>query len=42
MTTDDILEHLFDECREDHLGLCRIVNAVRLGVGIDNQAEIAC
>lgn len=29
MTADDILDNLVEECHEDHVGLWRIVNAVR-------------
>jgi hypothetical protein len=33
MTTDDVLECLVEECHEDHVGLWRIVNAVRFDLG---------
>ncbi len=39
MTTDDVLESLADECREDHVGLWEIVNAVQLDLGSTNPVE---
>jgi len=39
MTCDDVLEGLVEECQEDHVGLWRIVNAVRLDVGAKNPIE---
>jgi hypothetical protein len=33
MTPDEVLESLVEECREDHVGLWRIVNAVRFDLG---------
>jgi hypothetical protein len=39
MTPDDILESLVEECREDHVGLWRIVNAVRFDLGSRNPSE---
>lgn len=39
MTSDDILESLVEECHEDHVGLWRIVNAVRDDLGSTNPAE---
>ena len=33
MTPDEVLESLAEECQEDHVGLWRIVNAVRLDLG---------
>jgi hypothetical protein len=33
MTPEDVLECLVEECREDHVGLWRIVNAVRFDLG---------
>jgi len=39
MTLDDILESLVEECHEDHVGLWRIVNAVRLDLGSRNPIE---
>lgn len=39
MTPDDVLESLVEECQEDHVGLWRIVNAVRLDLGAANPGE---
>ncbi len=39
MTPDEVLESLVEECREDHLGLWRIVNAVRFDLGSANPSE---
>jgi hypothetical protein len=39
MTPDDILEGLVAECHEDHVGLWRVVNAVRFDLGSANPAE---
>jgi hypothetical protein len=39
MTADDVLEGLVEECHEDHVGLWRIVNAVRLDLGSTNPVE---
>jgi hypothetical protein len=33
MTPRDVLESLIEECHEDHVGLWRIVNAVRFDLG---------
>src|SRR5690348_1353207 len=33
MTTEDVLESLIEECREDHVGLWRVVKAVRYDLG---------
>jgi hypothetical protein len=33
LTPEDVLESLVEECQEDHLGLWRIVNAVRFDLG---------
>jgi hypothetical protein len=40
MTLDDVLESLVEECHEDHVGLWRIVNAVRFDLGSSNPSEI--
>src|SRR5438128_1634845 len=40
MTPDDALESLVEECHEDHVGLGRIVNAVRFDLGSGNPTEI--
>lgn len=39
MTPDDVLESLVEECLEDHVGLWRIVNAVRFDLGARNPIE---
>lgn len=39
MTSQDILENLVDECHEDHVGLWRVVNAVRYDLGFTNPME---
>lgn len=33
MKSDDVLESLFEESHEDHVGLWRVVNAVRFDLG---------
>src|SRR5689334_16333546 len=40
MTTDDVLESLAEECHDDHVGLWRIVNAVRYDLGSTDPSEI--
>lgn len=40
MTSDDVLENLLEECHEDHVGLWRIINAVRWDLGSENSADI--
>jgi hypothetical protein len=39
MTPDEVLESLVEECREDHVGLWRIVNAVRFDLGSADAAQ---
>lgn len=39
MTPDDVLESLVEECQEDHVGLWRVVNAVRFDLGSQNPLE---
>lgn len=39
MTPEDVLESLVEECREDHIGLWRIINAVRFDLGSANPAQ---
>jgi hypothetical protein len=39
MTADDVLESLVEECHEDHVGLWRVVNAVRFDLGSTNPPE---
>jgi hypothetical protein len=39
MTPDEILESLVHECQEDHVGLWRIVNAVRFDLGSTDPAQ---
>jgi hypothetical protein len=39
MTTDDVLESLVEECHEDHVGLWRIVNAVRFDLGSTDPSQ---
>jgi hypothetical protein len=39
MTPDEVLESLAEECYEDHVGLWRIVNAVRFDLGSTNPSE---
>jgi hypothetical protein len=40
MTAEDVLESLAEECHEDHVGLWRIVNAVRFDLGAAKPSEI--
>jgi hypothetical protein len=40
MTADEVLESLVQECHEDHVGLWRVVNAVRFDLGSSNPSEI--
>src|SRR3989442_784846 len=39
MTPEDVLESLVEECHEDHVGLWRIVNAVRFDLRSSNSME---
>lgn len=39
MSTEDVLESLVEECHEDHVGLWRIVNAVRFDLGSRTPTE---
>jgi hypothetical protein len=39
MTPDDVLESLAEECHEDHVGLWRIVNAVRFDLGSTDPSK---
>jgi hypothetical protein len=39
MTPDEVLASLVEECREDHVGLWRIVNAARFDLGSVNPTE---
>jgi hypothetical protein len=39
MTPEDVLESLTEECYEDHVGLWRIVNAVRFDLGSASPSE---
>jgi len=39
MTPDDVLKSLIEECHEDHVGLWRIANAVRLDLGTSEPEE---
>lgn len=39
MSPEDVLESLVEECQEDHVGLWRIVNAVRFDLGSGNPTE---
>jgi hypothetical protein len=39
MTPDDVLESLVEECHEDHVGLWRVVNAVRFDLGATNPSQ---
>ena len=39
MTPEEVLESLTQECSEDHVGLWRIVNAVRFDLGSTNPAQ---
>jgi hypothetical protein len=39
MTPEDVLECLVEECKEDHVGLWRIVNAVRFHLGSVDRLE---
>ena len=40
MTPEDVLDSLAEECHEDHVGLWRIVSAVRFDLGSSNPTEI--
>ena len=40
MTTHDIVEVLAEECHDDHVGLWRIVDAVRLDLGLTDSDQI--
>jgi hypothetical protein len=39
MSPDEVLESLVEECQDDHVGLWRIVNAVRFDLGATNPRE---
>jgi hypothetical protein len=39
MTPDVVLENLVAECHEDHVGLWRVINAVRFDLGFVNPME---
>jgi hypothetical protein len=39
VTADDVLESLAEECAEDHVGLWRIINAVRFDLGSTDPGE---
>jgi hypothetical protein len=39
MSPEDVLESLVEECHEDHVGLWRIINAVRFDVGSNTPRE---
>jgi hypothetical protein len=39
MTSEDVLEALVEECREDHVGLWRVLNAVRFDLGPKGPTE---
>ena len=39
MTSEEVLESLIEECHEDHVGLWRIVNAVRFDLGVKISEE---
>jgi hypothetical protein len=39
MGLEDVLESLVEECHEDHVGLWRIVNAVRFDLGPKNPTD---
>jgi hypothetical protein len=40
MTADDALESLVEECREDHVGLWRLVRTVRHDLGASGAQDI--
>ena len=40
MTAEDVLESLVEECREDHVGLWRIVNAARSDLGATGGQDV--
>jgi len=40
MTPDDVLEVLAEECRQDHVGLWEIVDAVRFDLGSADSLEV--
>jgi hypothetical protein len=39
MSSEDVLDSLIEECHEDHVGLWRIVNAVRFDLGSTNPLD---
>jgi hypothetical protein len=39
MTPEEVLDSLVEECQEDHVGLWRIVNAVRFDLGAADPAQ---
>jgi len=39
VTSEEVLESLIEECREDHVGLWRIVNAVRCDLASTDPLE---
>jgi hypothetical protein len=39
MTVEDVLNHLIDECHQDHVGLWEVVNAVHFDLGKKDAAE---
>lgn len=39
MTPEDVLESLAEECHDDHVGLWRVVNAVRFDLGSTTAPE---
>ncbi|HTU22533.1 MAG TPA: hypothetical protein VMG10_31130 [Gemmataceae bacterium] len=39
MTPEDVLESLVEECRDDHVGLWEVVNAVRYDLGSTDPAQ---
>src|SRR5439155_13366294 len=40
MTTDELLESLVEGCRDDHVGLWEIVNAVQFDLGCQDPRQI--
>jgi hypothetical protein len=39
MTVEEVLDSLVEECQEDHVGLWRIINAVRFDLGSADPAQ---
>lgn len=40
LTRDQLLESLREECKDDHVGLWRVVRAVREDLGVSRDSEV--